>query len=90
MPRSLKKGPFVDHHLLTKVEKALEENSKKPINTYSRRSVILPTMVGMTFNVHNGRTFVPVFVSENMVGFKLGEFALTRLFKMHAGDRKTK
>ena len=90
MPRSLKKGPFVDHHLLKKVEEALETNSKKPINTYSRRSVILPTMVGMTFNVHNGRTMVPVFVSENMVGFKLGEFALTRLFKMHAGDRKTK
>ena len=90
MPRSLKKGPFVDHHLLKKVEETLETNSKKPINTYSRRSVILPTMVGMTFNVHNGRTMVPVFVSENMVGFKLGEFALTRLFKMHAGDRKTK
>ena len=90
MPRSLKKGPFVDHHLLKKVEEAVEANSKKPINTYSRRSVILPNMVGMTFNVHNGRTMVPVFVSENMVGFKFGEFALTRLFKMHAGDRKTK
>lgn len=90
MARSLKKGPFVDINLLKKVEKALAENSKKPISTYSRRSVILPIMVGLTFNVHNGRAMVPVFVSENMVGFKFGEFALTRLFKMHAGDRKTK
>ena len=90
MPRSLKKGPYIDHHLLKKVEKALAENSKKPIDTYSRRSMILPLMVGLTINVHNGRQMVPVFVSENMVGFKLGEFALTRLFKMHAGDRKTK
>lgn len=90
MPRSLKKGPFVDHHLLKKVEEAIAANSKKPISTYSRRSIILPNMVGMTFNVHNGRTMIPVFVSENMVGFKFGEFALTRLFKMHAGDRKTK
>mgnify|MGYP001052375380 CR=1 FL=1 len=90
MPRSLKKGPFVDHHLLKKIEKSLNESSKKPIDTYSRRSVILPLMVGLTFNVHNGRQMVPVFVSENMVGFKLGEFALTRLFKMHSGDRKTK
>ena len=90
MPRSLKKGPFVDLNLLKKIEKAIAENSKKPITTYSRRSVILPLMVGLTFNVHNGRAMVPVYVSENMVGFKLGEFALTRLFKMHAGDRKTK
>lgn len=90
MPRSLKKGPFIDHHLLKKVENALAENSKKPISTYSRRSMILPLMVGLTINVHNGRQMVPVFISENMVGFKLGEFALTRLFKMHAGDRKTK
>ena len=90
MARSLKKGPFVDINLLKKVEKALAENSKKPISTYSRRSVILPIMVGLTFNVHNGRAMVPVFVSENMVGFKFGEFSLTRLFKMHAGDRKTK
>ncbi|MEE3002767.1 MAG: 30S ribosomal protein S19 [Pseudomonadota bacterium] len=90
MPRSLKKGPFIDHNLLKKIEKSVSENSKKPIVTYSRRSVILPLMVGLTFNVHNGRSFIPVFVSENMVGFKLGEFALTRLFKMHAGDRKTK
>jgi small subunit ribosomal protein S19 len=90
MPRSLKKGPFVDLNLLKKIEKTIAENSKKPIATYSRRSVILPLMVGLTFNVHNGRAMVPVYVSENMVGFKLGEFALTRLFKMHAGDRKTK
>lgn len=90
MARSLKKGPFIDINLLKKIEKAISEDSKKPINTYSRRSVILPHMVGFTFNVHNGRAMVPVFVSENMVGYKLGEFALTRLFKMHAGDRKTK
>ena len=90
MPRSLKKGPYIDHHLLKKVETALAENSKKPIDAYSRRSMILPLMVGLTINVHNGRQMVPVFISENMVGFKLGEFALTRLFKMHAGDRKTK
>jgi small subunit ribosomal protein S19 len=90
MARSLKKGPFIDINLLRKIEKAISEDSKKPINTYSRRSVVLPLMVGFTFNVHNGRAMVPVFVSENMVGYKLGEFALTRLFKMHAGDRKTK
>ena len=90
MARSLKKGPFIDINLLKKIEKSISEDSKKPINTYSRRSVILPLMVGLTFNVHNGRAMVPVFVSENMVGYKLGEFALTRLFKMHAGDRKTK
>jgi len=90
MPRSLKKGPFIDHSLLKKVEKAVAEGSKKPINTYSRRSVILPSMVGLTINVHNGRAMVPVYISENIVGFKLGEFSLTRLFKMHSGDRKTK
>lgn len=83
MPRSLKKGPFVDHHLLTKVDKAKNENSSKPIKTWSRRSMIIPEMVGLTFEVHNGRKFLTVFVTENMVGHRLGEFAPTRLFKGH-------
>lgn len=90
MPRSLKKGPFVDGHLIAKVEKARAEQSKKPIKTWSRRSMIIPDMVGLTIAVHNGRQHVPVFVSENMVGHKLGEFALTRTFKGHSGDRKGK
>ena len=88
MPRSLKKGPFVDHHLALKVEKAVTSNSKKPIKTWSRRSTILPDMVGLTIAVHNGRQHVPLFVTENMVGHKLGEFALTRTFRAHSGDRK--
>ena len=83
MARSLKKGPFVDHHLLKKVEKQNEEGSKKPIKTWSRRSMIVPDMVGHTFDVHNGRKFISVFVSENMVGHRLGEFSPTRLFKGH-------
>ena len=83
MPRSIKKGPFVDHHLQKKVEKAISENNKKPIKTWSRRSMILPNFVGLTFAVHNGKSFVEVFVSDNMVGHKLGEFALTRGFKTH-------
>lgn len=90
MPRSLKKGPFVDHHLLKKVEEALASNSKKPIKTWSRRSMILPEMIGLTFAVHNGKTFIPVFVTENIVGHKLGEFAGTRTFKSHSGDKKSK
>lgn len=90
MPRSIKKGPFIDNHLMKKVEKALEENSKKPIKTWSRRSMILPDMVGLTIAIHNGKQHVPVLISENMVGHKLGEFALTRTFKGHAGDRKSK
>lgn len=90
MPRSIKKGPFVDHHLAKKVKEAAETNSKRPIKTWSRRSMILPDMVGLTIAVHNGRNHVPVFVTENMVGHKLGEFALTRSFKAHSGDRKTK
>ena len=88
MARSLKKGPFVDHHLRVKVDKALSEKSKKPIKTWSRRSTILPEFIGLTFNVHNGRQHVPVFINEDMVGHKLGEFAMTRTFKMHSGDRK--
>lgn len=90
MPRSIKKGPFVDYSLLIKVERAFESDNKKPIVTWSRRSVIIPMMVGLTIAVHNGRTHVPVYISEEMVGHKLGEFALTRTFRMHAGDRKAK
>ncbi|MGK7294795.1 MAG: 30S ribosomal protein S19 [Candidatus Wenzhouxiangella sp. M2_3B_020] len=90
MPRSLKKGPFIDHHLHAKVQTALESNSKKPIKTWSRRSMILPDMVGLTIAVHNGRQHVPVLINENMVGHKLGEFAPTRTFKGHAADRKTR
>lgn len=83
MGRSLRKGPFVDHHLLAKVDKQNRAGAKKPIKTWSRRSMILPDMVGHTFEVHNGRKFIPVFVSENMVGHRLGEFAPTRTFKGH-------
>jgi len=90
MPRSIKKGPFVDHHLQGKVETALETNSKRPIKTWSRRSMILPEMVGLTIAVHNGRVHVPILINENMVGHKLGEFAPTRTFKGHSGDRRTK
>ena len=90
MPRSLKKGPFVDHHLLKKVEVALDSSTKKPIKTWSRRSMILPEMVGMTMAVYNGRQHVPVFVSEHMVGHKLGEFAATRTYRGHAADKKAK
>ncbi|GIX34036.1 MAG: 30S ribosomal protein S19 [Lysobacterales bacterium] len=90
MPRSLKKGPFVDHHLMAKVEAAIASNSKRPIKTWSRRSMIVPEMVGLTIAVHNGRAHVPVLINENMVGHKLGEFAATRTFKGHAGDKKTK
>ena len=88
MPRSLKKGPFVDGHLTNKVEKANEPQDRRVIKTWSRRSTILPEMVGLTFAVHNGRKFIPVFVSENMVGHKLGEFAPTRTFHGHAADKK--
>jgi small subunit ribosomal protein S19 len=90
MPRSIKKGPFVDTHLLKKVEKATAANDRRPIKTWSRRSMILPDMVGLTIAVHNGKQHVPVLVSENMVGHKLGEFAVTRTFRGHSGDRKSK
>jgi small subunit ribosomal protein S19 len=83
MARSLKKGPFVDHHLLKKVEGQVQQSTKKPIKTWSRRSMILPEMVGLTFEVHNGRKFITVFVTENMVGHRLGEFSPTRTFKAH-------
>ncbi len=88
MPRSVKKGPFVDEHLWKKVNKAVESGDRKPIKTWSRRSTIIPEMVGLTFAVHNGHKFVPVFITEEMVGFKLGEFAPTRVFKGHAGEKK--
>jgi small subunit ribosomal protein S19 len=90
MARSVKKGPFVDSHLEDKVEEANRTKSKKVIRTWSRRSTITPDFVGLTFAVHNGRKFVPVFVTENMVGHKLGEFAPTRTFHGHAADRKAK
>ena len=88
MPRSVKKGPFIDEHLAKKVATARKNNSKRVIKTWSRRSTIYPDMVGLTFAVHNGRKFIPVFVTENMVGHKLGEFSPTRTFHGHAGDRK--
>ena len=88
MPRSLKKGPYIDLHLLKKVEQAVATNDKKPIKTWSRRSMITPDMVGLNIAVHNGRQHVPIFILEDMVGHKLGEFVLTRTFKMHSGDRK--
>ena len=90
MPRSLKKGPFDDHHLVKKLEEAKAANNKRPIKTWSRRSMILPDMVGLTLAVHNGRVHVPVLVSENMVGHKLGEFASTRTYKGHVADKKAR
>jgi small subunit ribosomal protein S19 len=88
VPRSIRKGPFIDHHLVKKVEQAVETNSKRPIKTWSRRSMVIPEMVGLTIAVHNGRQHVPVLVNENMVGHKLGEFAPTRTFRGHAADKK--
>ena len=90
MPRSLSKGPFVDEHLMKKVRVAAERRDKRPIRTWSRRSMIVPEMVGLTIAVHNGRAHLPIFISENMVGHKLGEFALTRTFRIHSGDRKAR
>jgi small subunit ribosomal protein S19 len=90
MPRSVRKGPFVDTHLSKKVAAASAKNDRRPIKTWSRRSMVLPDMVGLTIAVHNGRQHVPVLISENMVGHKLGEFAVTRTFRGHSGDRKTK
>ena len=88
MARSIKKGPFIDAHLLKKVDAARASNDKRPIKTWSRRSTVLPDFVGLTIAVHNGRQHIPVYVSENMVGHKLGEFALTRTFKGHSADKK--
>ena len=90
MARSLRKGPFVDEHLIQKVLKAQEINDRKPIKTWSRRSVIVPEMIGLTIAIHNGRAHVPVTINENMIGHKLGEFSATRTFKVHSGDRKSR
>jgi len=90
MARSVKKGPFIDDHLMKKVVAAKAEGNKKPIKTWSRRSVVIPDMVGLTFNVHNGRQFIPVFVTENHIGYKLGEFSPTRTFKGHKGSVQKK
>ncbi len=90
MPRSLKKGPFIDLHLMKKVEVANEKNEKRPIKTWSRRSMISPDMVGLTIAVHNGRQHVPVFITEDMVGHKLGEFSPTRTYRGHVADKKAK
>lgn len=90
MARSSKKGPFVDQHLVKKVEAATANRDKRPIKTWSRRSTVLPEFVGLTIAIHNGRQHLPVYITDNMVGHKLGEFALTRTFKGHAADKKTK
>ncbi|MAL99640.1 30S ribosomal protein S19 [Hydrocarboniclastica marina] len=90
MPRSLKKGPFIDLHLLKKVEAALEASNRRPIKTWSRRSTVFPEMVGLTIAVHNGRQHVPVLITEDMVGHKLGEFAATRTYRGHSADKKAK
>jgi small subunit ribosomal protein S19 len=89
MPRSLKKGPYIDQKLLAKIDVAIAASDKKPIKTWSRASMVTPDFVGLNFAVHNGKTFVPVYVTENMVGHKLGEFAVTRTFKGHSGDKKS-
>ncbi len=90
MARSVRKGPFIDGHLLNKVEVAVATKSKKPIKTWSRRSTVIPEMIDLTIAVHNGKDHVPVYITDNMVGHKLGEFAMTRTFKGHSGDRKAK
>jgi len=90
VPRSIKKGPFLDLHLMKKVQAAIETSNKRPIKTWSRRSMIIPDMIGLTIAVHNGRQHVPVLISDNMIGHKLGEFAPTRTYKGHAADKKAK
>lgn len=90
MPRSIKKGPFIDHHLLKKVEAAAAAGGKRPIKTWSRRSMVIPDMIGLTMAVHNGKLHVPVLISENMIGHKLGEFAPTRTYKGHQADKKAR
>jgi len=90
VPRSIKKGPFIDHHLARKIDEAVSSNSRKPIKTWSRRSMISPDMLGLTIAVHNGRQHVPVLISENMVGHKLGEFAPTRTYRGHIADKKSR
>ena len=90
MTRSIRKGPYIDQHLLNKVEVSIATKYKKPIKTWSRRSTIFPEMIGLTIAVHNGKDHVPVYITDNMVGHKLGEFSMTRTFKGHSGDRKAK
>ena len=90
MPRSIKKGPFIDHHLLKKIEDAVKTNNRKPIKTWSRRSMIIPDMLGLTIAIHTGRLHIPVLISENMIGHKLGEFAPTRTYKGHVADKKSR
>ena len=90
MPRSIKKGPFIDEHLMKKVEKAVESNNRRPIKTWSRRSMIVPDMIGLTIAVHNGRQHVPVLINENMIGHKLGEFSMTRTYRGHIADKKSR
>ena len=90
MPRSIKKGPYIDHHLAKKVDDAVSSNSRKPIKTWSRRSMVSPDMLGLTIAIHNGRQHIPVLVSENMVGHKLGEFAPTRTYRGHLADKKSR
>ncbi|GGZ91686.1 30S ribosomal protein S19 [Ignatzschineria ureiclastica] len=90
MPRSIKKGPFIDHHLQKKVDEAVASNNRRPIKTWSRRSMILPEMIGLTIAVHNGKIHVPILITENMIGHKLGEFALTRTYRGHAADKKAR
>jgi len=90
VPRSLKKGPFIDHHLMAKVLKAVSAGDRKPIKTWSRRSMVVPEMVGLTIAIHNGRQHVPVLVNEHMVGHKLGEFSPTRMYRGHIADKKSK
>jgi len=90
VPRSVKKGPFVDHHLLKKIEDAMNSNNRKPIKTWSRRSMIIPDMLGLTIAIHNGKLHIPVLISENMIGHKLGEFAPTRTYKGHVIDKKSR
>ncbi len=90
MPRSLKKGPFVDHHLMSKVLKAVEVRDRKPIKTWSRRSMIVPDMVGLTIAIHNGRQHVPILINEHMVGHKLGEFSPTRMYRGHVADKQSR
>ena len=90
MPRSVKKGPFIDAHLLKKVDEAVEKNDRRPVKTWSRRSMVVPQMVGLTIAIHNGRQHVPVLINENMVGHKLGEFAVTRTYRGHVADKKSR
>lgn len=90
MPRSVKKGPFIDAHLLKKIDAAVENNNRRPIKTWSRRSMVMPQMVGLTIAIHNGRQHVPVLINENMVGHKLGEFAGTRTYRGHVADKKSR